>query len=146
MCGHKEWAPDRKVDPIVLNMHAERLLVAQLITPEEGEESMLPINAQSGKEDIRLIQERLNTAFDAGLPVTGSWDTATQAAVSNRLGLVTGDPKGRSGEHVNGRMYSHLTDTLIRKIAGPAVGGLSEAQVRAIVNQSIIGTQVTLRP
>jgi hypothetical protein len=121
-------------------------LATGIARPPIQEENMLPINAQSGKEDIRLIQERLNTAFDVGLTVTGTWDAATQAAVSNRLGLVTGDPKGRSGEHVNGRMYSHLTEELIRKIAGPAAGGLSEAQVQAIVNQSITNTRVTLRP
>jgi hypothetical protein len=35
MCGHKEWAPTRKIDPIGLNMHTERALVGALMTGDD---------------------------------------------------------------------------------------------------------------
>lgn len=40
LCGHKEWAPTRKVDPISLNMNAERGRVAALLDLDQQEAAM----------------------------------------------------------------------------------------------------------
>lgn len=118
---HMDWTT-RKRDIDTINLAQFR---ADL-QPEE--DALLPINAGSNKEDIRLVQKGL------GVGATGVWDADTVNAVKGlAVRAGTGDPKGRDGTHVNGLMYHQL----IEEISGTD-GGLSEAQVKALIADSRI--------
>jgi hypothetical protein len=85
-------------------MHWEIDVPPSEISPPSQEEPVsLPIDKDSPKEDIRLVQGRLGVADDAVWgPVT------TQAVADLAVRASTGDPGGKRGERVNGRMYNRL--------------------------------------
>jgi hypothetical protein len=118
MCGHKEYAPGRKVDPHTLNMTDERARVKRLLLKEN---LMLPIGPGSPAEDIRSVQGLLNTAFNAGLTENGTWDAATKNAAAVHLGSATGDTAAKAGNYVNARMYRALLIGLVRAVGGGVV-------------------------
>lgn len=95
--------------------------------PFDTGDTMLPIDAQSDREDIRHVQEML------GVPATGKWDfDAALAGLRDRA--RTGDTR----DHVNGRMYTQLLEEFIKRHAPTPDGGLTQAQVKALINDSQI--------
>lgn len=66
----------------------------------------LPINKDSHKEEIRHVQEML------GVTASGDWDFVSAVkGLAQRSG--TGDPKGKDGSRINGRMYTQLLEEFI---------------------------------
>ncbi len=96
--------------------------------PEENPVS-LPISADSHKEEIRHVQDML------GVSASGNWDfIGSVRALADRAG--TGDPKGKSGEHINGRMYTQLLEEFIRD--NSSTGGIGVDEVKALIADSRI--------
>jgi hypothetical protein len=52
VCGHKEWAPSRKVDPHTLSMQEFRAIVARIMA---GEEDDLPYTEEQLKKIVRAV-------------------------------------------------------------------------------------------
>lgn len=82
VCGHREWAPTRKIDPYGLSMSVERKLVAAV-----GETVVIKPNAQGNY--VRPYQQALNNwAVRQGVPnwtplvVDGNYGPATTSAVT----------------------------------------------------------------
>lgn len=73
MCGHKEWAPTRKIDPYGLTMPVERRLV--------GEEEMVLRESTAVVDAVKSVQRALNRWGGMGLTVDGVFGPATVAAV-----------------------------------------------------------------
>ena len=79
-CGHKEWAPGRKVDPHDLNMDTGREIVGSIMggsSDEHGDEEMAPSDFAR-----QLDVDRINALVNA--KVAGTWVIAPTDA--NRQG------------------------------------------------------------
>lgn len=59
LIAHREWT-ERKIDPTGLDMHAERAIVAKLMTPEED----MPLNAQDLAAIRNVVRDELAKASD----------------------------------------------------------------------------------
>jgi len=81
VCGHKEWAPTRKIDPIDLNMTSERAAVAALMEDDMAE-------AKIAKPDW-LPQSDIQKLLDFGVltsqPTAETIDFWRQLALMARL-------------------------------------------------------------
>lgn len=132
LVAHKEYATPagRKSDPHTLNMTAERLLVAALLNPTEEATDMLPLKKGEKREDVRLLQLKLNKAYGVKLAMTGVYDDATVAAVKAHLTQYTGSPNLANGEIVVSTMWEGLDETL-RVKAGAAVDPTARANAAA---------------
>lgn len=97
---------------------------------------MFPIEPSSATEDIRLLQDRLNRTYGAGLSEDGSYGPTTQAAVRLFLGKMTGDPVAQEGKRVVANQWNGMTEDWIRALAGS--GGVTEARVRDLIAASRI--------
>lgn len=106
--------------------------------PPSIEDNMLPLDKTSATEDIRMLQNRLNIAYGTGLTLDGVYGTSTETAVRTHLGAFTGDPEAQAGRRVVARQWDEMLLAMIRRTGGGS-GGLSEAQVRAIVNSAWVG-------
>lgn len=115
--SHAEWTR-RKTDPFWNN---DRRCIEAIRAAIHLEDNLLPINASSHKEDIRLFQ------LLAGGTPSGDWDTATRGlAMSVAQASGTNDPKGKDGTHVNGTMFAHLHQS----------NNVTEARVRELIEQT----------
>lgn len=111
VCGHKEWAPTRKVDPIDLDMNDMRRRIAQ--TMEGGVRVFLPIlrkDAVARKSDVALVARLCNVVYGSALPTDGSWGDDMAATLIANL--------GEDGERVTGQMYANLLVDLADSRAG----------------------------
>lgn len=123
---------------------ADRLLPEWAVaptTPVEGEDMSLPITPASSRDDIRLLQIRLNGGFKAGLSLTGTFDTPTIAAVKTHLLGFTGadpaDPEVTAGKEVNAAMKDGLDIAHFKaKLGSISAIGVSEAKVKQLINAS----------
>lgn len=119
LIGHREWST-RKVDPrwggSTNPMPQIRLDTVALLTPKEDYE-MLPLKKDEKREDVRLLQIKLNKAYGLKLPLSAVYDAATVAAVKAHLGAFTGSPVGQKGEEVVATMYQALEDAVAVKNA-----------------------------
>lgn len=106
--------------------------------PGEEPEPMFPITPESEKEDIRLLQDRLNRVYGAGLSEDGIYGDTTKAAVRLFLGKMTGDPVAADGGRVVANQWNGMTEEWIRRLAG--AGGVTEARVRQLIEASRIVT------
>lgn len=97
--------------------------------PEENPVS-LPINADSGKEEKRHVQEML------GVPATGDWDFKP-AVKDLAVRAHTGDPKGKDGTHINGRMYTQLLEEFIARKAPQGAPSAHDHDGRYVKNVSV---------
>lgn len=79
--------------------------------PPDPGEAMLPLTPSSAKEDIRLLQDRLNEAYAAGLTLDGVWGSSTASVVKEKLLKYTNtnDPDALAGNSVNANMFNGLT-------------------------------------
>ena len=82
--------------------------------PEGGEEAMLPLQEGQEGEDITLLQDRMNLAYNAGVPLTAKYDGATVEAVKTFLGSYTGNSGWQAGKGVGGKQWSRLTLDLVK--------------------------------
>ena len=110
----------RKVDqrfaqgvPYTISQHQSEIRVA-MMPPPLPEDDMLPVDADSGKEDIRAIQEMLNAAYDTNLTPTGDWDEGTIAAVATHTGHATGYEPWANGEGVGGVQYALIVSDMVK--------------------------------
>lgn len=108
------------------------------IAPTEPEVPMFPITPTSAVEDIRLLQDRLNRVYGAGLVEDGVYGSTTAAAVKLFLGKMTGDPVAAEGGRVVANQWNGMTEEWIRRLAG--AGGVTEARVRQLIEASRIVT------
>lgn len=69
MCGHKEWAPGRKVDPHGLDMDRERAAVRALLAGED--------------EDMSEVVKGMQRAL--GVPDDGIWGSITEGALKQAV-------------------------------------------------------------
>ena len=93
-----------------------------------GEDAMLPLTPTSFSEDIRSLQGRLNTAYDAKLKEDTEWGSLTAAAVkANLLDFTGSDEAGdvavQEGKKVNARMWDGLLVDLIIEVAPAGTKG-----------------------
>lgn len=140
MCGHKEWAPTRKIDPIDLDMNNERARVAALLTNPTQEDDMW--------QYLNIDESLVRHAWDQGWlqPKT----TATLNYFLNNLAeLQKGDQSavaaGFREDWLNFRRA--VTNGIARGgkqgPPGKPGSGLTESQVETIVNQNIAATSLT---
>ena len=92
------------------------------VSVPKGEDAMLPLKPNSAPEDIRSLQGRLNTAYDAKLKEDTKWGSLTAAAVkANLLDFTGSDEAGdkavQEGRKVNARMWNGLLYDIIIKVA-----------------------------
>jgi hypothetical protein len=89
VCGHKEWAPGRKIDPAGVDMHQFRAAVTQLLTPTTPEvDDMTP--EQAGQlaqvvEDVRNIRaalRKISPQIDGIARTTGDFAQDLEAALA----------------------------------------------------------------
>ena len=106
---------------------------------------MLPLTPASAKEDIRLLQDRLNEAYGAGLTLDGVWGPSTASVVKSRLLKFTGsqDPDALAGNSVNANMFNGLTKEWTLKFipAATVVDSTARAQAKR-ANDRLDGIEV----
>jgi hypothetical protein len=119
----------RKIDqrfaqgaPYTIRQHQVEIQLA-MNPPPPQEDDMLPVDANSGKEDIRAIQEMLNAAYGTDLTPTGDWDDPTIAAVATHTGHATGNNDWSQGLGVGGVQYALIVSDMVK--AGAGNGNLS---------------------
>ena len=105
----------RKIDqrfaqgaPYTISQHQTDIALAM------KEEEMLPVDAASGKEDTRAIQEMLNAAYDTTLKPTGVWDNPTIKAVADNTGHATGYKPWAEGQGVGGVQYALIVSDMVK--------------------------------
>ncbi len=103
---------DTHWDPGALDVPRLEAMLHIPSPPEEDE--MLPVDANSGKEDIRAIQEMLNTAYGTDLSPTGVWDAPTIEAVATHTGHATGYKPWSEGQGVGGVQYALILSDLTK--------------------------------
>ena len=110
----------RKVDqrfaqgtPYTISQHQSEIRVA-MTPPPLPEDDMLPVDINSGKEDIRAVQEMLNAAYDTALEPTGVWDDPTITAVATHTGHATGYRPWREGQGVGGVQYALIVSDMVK--------------------------------
>ncbi len=74
-------------------------ITTQSYLPDEGDNMGVsyPVDADADPNDIRFMQNLLNSAFNAGLVVNGVWDAATSAAIAEHLNITDAPPFKGSG-------------------------------------------------
>lgn len=102
------------------------------------EVDMFPIEPTSPREVVRLLQDRLNRTYGAGLVEDGVYGDTTTAAVRLFLGKMTGDQGAQDGKRVVANQWNGMTEEWIRRLAG--AGGVTEARVRQLIEASRIVT------
>ena len=122
MCGHKEWAPGRKVDPHSLNMDTERLLVGGLL-PKDSNMYAACREGDSGQavEAWQRVMQRI-TGFAP--PAWGQFGPETTAELQSLTG---------PGDSIGPGEGAHLLELL-----GAAGEGVSEERVKALINSSSV--------
>lgn len=88
------------------------------LNPDTEETAMLPIIPTSPREDIRMLQNRLNVVFGTQLEVDGVYGPATVAAVAAHTGSQTSNTSWRAGNGVGQRQWDYLDAGWIRANAG----------------------------
>jgi len=120
MCGHKEWAPLRKVDPTSLDMADERVRVAALIQGDDGVASsaqkMWVDFAFNAFPDVFMGDANVWYGLDEHDP---QWDADFRPALSRAAAKIWKERQG----------HPHIA---------PGTGGLTVAQVKAIVESAKI--------
>ena len=91
---------------------------------------MLPVDINSGNEDIRAIQKMLNAAYNTNLAPTGEWDAPTTAAVARHTGYATGYKPWAEGEGVGGVQYALIVSDMIK-----AGSNLSDQDIVRLIKQ-----------
>lgn len=125
MCGHKEYAlpVGRKIDPISLDMDAERANVAALLKRKDVR-VFLPIRqseAADRKSDVAYVARRMNRAFGLALPEDGTWGADMVAAVAKHINVTN-----NGGTRINGKDYEVLDWAYGRAVVAGTLYGLSE--------------------
>lgn len=115
MCGHKEWAPTRKVDPISLVMVDERARVDVLM---QG----------NGGEDMRSLRLAVAEAGNKG------WLTATEVTYWMGKANTPDDPEWQDFEDA----WSGWKQTEWKQLQGhphgaPTTGGVTETRVKQLI-------------
>ena len=110
---------------------------------QTGEEAMLELTPESAPEDIRSLQGRLNTAYDAGLKEDTKWGSLTAAAVQNNLLDFTGSDEAgnvavQEGKEVNARMWNGLLADLIKAIVGSGSGEHPDSDHASLATKSAL--------
>ena len=124
---------------------AANLTYATLVTvlgdpqPPKEAEIVLPIVKGDSGEDVRALKELLNIAYNAGLSLGSDvYDDPTVVVVAAHLGQYTGNADWKAGNGVGGRQYARLLKDLAKSQDTTGSGGLTEAQVKAIINGSSV--------
>ena len=106
---------------------------------------MLPLKKGQRSHDIRLAKDRMNTTYGLSLDLEGNtsggalYDEPLKNAALSFLVKYTGD---KSGNTINAKMWNGLMEDYIRKIAPASSGGLTRAQVEAMIEIRIKGTSL----
>ena len=99
----------------------------------------LPYTPNSSREDIRLLQIKLNQAYELTVSQQGVWDAGTTTAVKNQLLKFTNstDPDVLAGKEVNAAMWNGLEkDWTLDFLPATSGGGVTEARVKQLINAS----------
>jgi hypothetical protein len=135
------WRPYNGANPHDHHVHISTLPDADDDTTAWGltlEEDtvFLPIREGDGigarafkRSDVAAIQAMLNRAYNAGVTEDGKYGPQMKAAVKTH----TGSP---DGESFYGSLFDDLIWAIAQKVSGG--GGLSAADVKAIINDSTI--------
>jgi hypothetical protein len=102
----------------------------------EGGDELLPLRKGDKKEDVRLLQIRLNKAYGTGLSLDADYGASTVAAVKAHIVRYTGASDLQHGEVVVASMWDGLLGDLILKQS--PTQGIDEATVRSLINRSRI--------
>lgn len=120
LIGHREWSSrkqDPKWDGSANPMPKIRTDTQARLAAPSKEDDLLPLKKGEVREDVRLLQLRLNKGFDAGLVLSGTYDAATVTAVKTHLTRFTSAANLQNGEIVVSTMWEGLEDRL-RSLAG----------------------------
>lgn len=128
---------------------ADALVGPWQLLPSQPEEPMsLPITPSSPREEIRRYQLLLNKTYGTTLTTDGVYGTSTATAVKANLLPLTGadeDPNAtvelKAGQIINAAMDVGLQQAWVETFTvntTTPTGGLSEAQVKAIINGSSV--------
>jgi hypothetical protein len=130
--GHREWTV-RKGDPRwngnANPMPEIRADTYAMLNPQEDFD-MLPLKKGETREDVRLLQIKLNKGYGLKLALTAVYDDPTVAAVKTHLGGFTGSPVGQKGEEVVATMWQALDDAVDAKRAS-AIDATARANAAA---------------
>lgn len=88
------------------------------VPPPVRGDDLLPLKEGERREDVRMLKDRLNEAYGAGLDISSDngdlYDPATVAAVKTHLGSATGHPEGKAGRMVVANQWNTLERVWIK--------------------------------
>lgn len=97
-----------------MTLNKIKAIVGGMPPPPEptGGDELLPLKSGERREDVRMLKDRLNETFNAGLDISGDngdlYDADTVTAVKTHMGAWSGHPEAKVGRWVVANQWNRL--------------------------------------